>query len=304
MVRHSDRHTRHQSCRRRAQGERRTFPDDFRNVAAGIAQADTDGRYLRVNGRFCEILGDSADELVGVRFSDITHPDERAEGLAKVARMRTGDIDTFSVERRYIRKDGTIVWCNLSIRSLRDAGGAVESSIGRDRGHLRAQGGRGSVARERGAIPRFLRPCVDWLCDDEPGRQHHRRQSGSLRDHGLRPGGHSRSRLSTTDPSGRSGCEPEAGRTDARRRNSELRRREPLRPEGRRQRLGPQKRFACPWRRRIRRDGSSRLWKISPPASKPRRRCGGGPPQGRVPGHARPRAAQPAGADPQRPRRS
>ena len=101
----------------------------FENAAVGMTHTARNGRFLSVNGRFCAILGYSAEELVARTFHDVTHPDDLESDLAEVRRMLAGCIDTFSMEKRFVREDGTAVWCNLTVGCVRDAGGALNSFI-------------------------------------------------------------------------------------------------------------------------------------------------------------------------------
>lgn len=97
----------------------------FDNAAVGIAQVAMGGALVRVNRRLAEILGYPPEELLGKRFVDITHPDDIAENLAHSQKMRAGEIDEFAMEKRYVRKDGSIVWANLNVRCVRDSTGAI-----------------------------------------------------------------------------------------------------------------------------------------------------------------------------------
>ncbi|MEI7608133.1 MAG: EAL domain-containing protein [Rhodospirillaceae bacterium] len=88
----------------------------FEQAAVGVALIDTNsGNFLRINQRYCEILGYTAEEMLDVTFMGITHPDDLDADLANMARLRAGDIREFSMEKRYFRKDGTTVWVSLSV---------------------------------------------------------------------------------------------------------------------------------------------------------------------------------------------
>jgi PAS domain S-box-containing protein len=90
---------------------------------AGIGQAQTDpktGRYLRVNNRFCEMVGYSADELLTMTFLDITHPEDRAASMQHLLELLRTGIDKLSAEKRYIRKDGSIVWGRVTSTLVHD----------------------------------------------------------------------------------------------------------------------------------------------------------------------------------------
>jgi PAS domain S-box-containing protein len=105
-----------------ADSERR-FRDTFELAAVGIAHVSLDGRFLRVNDRFCAITGYSADELTQTGFAAITHPDDIEPDLVLVRRLLGGEIDTFTMEKRYLRKGGGIVWVTLTASLARDADG-------------------------------------------------------------------------------------------------------------------------------------------------------------------------------------
>ncbi len=87
------------------------------------------GQWLLVNRRYCEIVGYSAEELAEKTFQDITHPDDIAVDLAQRQRVLSGAISNFSMEKRYIRKDGTPVWINLTVGSARTAHGPIDYFI-------------------------------------------------------------------------------------------------------------------------------------------------------------------------------
>ena len=95
----------------------------FDQAAVGIAHVATDGRWLRINDKLCTILGYPRDELLGMSFQDITHPDDLEADLGLVRQVVSGDIKTYSMEKRYVRKDGSLIWCDLTVSSTRTAAG-------------------------------------------------------------------------------------------------------------------------------------------------------------------------------------
>lgn len=100
------------------------FRGTFENAAVGMAQVTLDGRWLRVNERFCEITGYSTEELLaGMTFQDITYPDDLEEDLAQLDRMVRGEIHSYQMEKRYFHKDGRLVWINLTAALERDEEG-------------------------------------------------------------------------------------------------------------------------------------------------------------------------------------
>lgn len=91
------------------------FRATFEQAAVGIAHVGPDGRWLRVNRKLCEIVGYSQEELLARTFQDITHPDDLGADLDCVCRMLARELDTYSMEKRYLRKDGNGVWINLTV---------------------------------------------------------------------------------------------------------------------------------------------------------------------------------------------
>jgi diguanylate cyclase (GGDEF)-like protein/PAS domain S-box-containing protein len=93
----------------------------------GLALVAVDGTWRRVNRALCEIVGYSEAELATRSLQDLTHPDDHDADREYVRRMLAGEIRTFVMEKRYLHKQGRIVWVNLSASLLRDEhGDAVE----------------------------------------------------------------------------------------------------------------------------------------------------------------------------------
>jgi PAS domain S-box-containing protein len=102
------------------------FRATFENAAVGMAHMDSDLRWIRANEALCRIVGWSHDELAARTLRDISHPDDLAEELAHIGQMRRGKIDSYAMEKRYVRKDGTIVWGKLTISCVRRPDRSVE----------------------------------------------------------------------------------------------------------------------------------------------------------------------------------
>ena len=88
--------------------------DEFRSLfelsAVGAAQVSPEGRYVRVNQKFCQMLGYSEQELLQRRVVDVTHPDDREATAAGLnSSFNVGEPEEYSIEKRYIRKDDEIV---------------------------------------------------------------------------------------------------------------------------------------------------------------------------------------------------
>jgi PAS domain S-box-containing protein len=96
------------------------FRITFNQAAVGIAHISPDGHFLRVNRKYCDIVGYNYDELIKRTFWDITHPDDRENDRKILHQLLDGTIDTTAFEKRYIRKDGSIVWVNLTSSAVRE----------------------------------------------------------------------------------------------------------------------------------------------------------------------------------------
>jgi len=105
------------------------FRRTFELAASGIAQVSLDGRFLDVNPRLCEMLGYSEGELIGRSVKEVSHPDDRDVTDPQRGLMRAGDVDNVRFEKRYLRKDGTAVWINLTVALARNAQGEPQHEI-------------------------------------------------------------------------------------------------------------------------------------------------------------------------------
>ena len=98
----------------------------FEQAAVGIAHVGTDGAWLRVNQRLCDMLGYTREELSRITFADVTHPDDVGANVEHLRKLLAGDEDTYDTEKRYFRKDGSSVWVSLSVALIRDEDGAPD----------------------------------------------------------------------------------------------------------------------------------------------------------------------------------
>ena len=101
----------------------------FENAAVGIARVARDGRFVDVNQRLCQIVGYTREELLTRTFAEITHPDDRETDLKAMQEMLAGRGSPYLREKRYYRKDGSVVWCNLSVALVRKPDGAPDYFI-------------------------------------------------------------------------------------------------------------------------------------------------------------------------------
>jgi diguanylate cyclase (GGDEF)-like protein/PAS domain S-box-containing protein len=113
--------------RQAAIAERRRSEELFRSAfdhsAIGMALVATDGRWLKVNQSLCEITGYTEAELLATTFQAITHPEDLGADLDRVNAVLDGTSRTYQMEKRYLRKDGNIVWVLLSVSLVRDPSG-------------------------------------------------------------------------------------------------------------------------------------------------------------------------------------
>ena len=105
------------------------FRNTFENAAVGFAIVGLDGRWLKVNDRVCSITGYPREELLTKTFADITYAEDLEFDLAQARRLVTGELETYNVEKRYVRKDGSLVWINLTVSLQRDSTGAPRNFI-------------------------------------------------------------------------------------------------------------------------------------------------------------------------------
>ncbi len=95
----------------------------FDQAPIGAAIIGRDYRFLRVNNELCRILGYSREELLAMHFPNIIHPDDVLLNLECARKILAGEIEQFQEDKRYIRKDGRVLWLRLSVRMMKDARG-------------------------------------------------------------------------------------------------------------------------------------------------------------------------------------
>jgi PAS domain S-box-containing protein len=113
--------------------ERRTqtelFENAFDHAPIGIALVALDGRLMKLNSAFCDIIGYEVDEAVTLDFQTITHPDDLAGDLGLLSRLIAGVIPSYQLEKRYIRRSGRIVWVKLSASLVLGSDGSPKHLI-------------------------------------------------------------------------------------------------------------------------------------------------------------------------------
>jgi len=101
------------------QASEQRFRVTFDYAAVGIAHVATDGRWLRVNRKLCDIVGYTREELLQRTFQDITHPEDLQADLEYVRQSLAGELESYSMEKRYIHKSGSLVWIYLTVALVR-----------------------------------------------------------------------------------------------------------------------------------------------------------------------------------------
>jgi two-component system, cell cycle sensor histidine kinase and response regulator CckA len=119
--------TRDISERKRAEDDLRRSEARFRNYfelpIIGIAMTSLEKEWIDVNDRLCSILGYTREDLMQKKWDEITHPDDLDADVKQFNRMMAGEIQGYSMEKRFIRKNGAPVWTSMSIRCVRLPGG-------------------------------------------------------------------------------------------------------------------------------------------------------------------------------------
>ena len=106
------------------------FRTAFDHAPIGMDLVDLEGRFLQVNAALCELTGYTEEELLSRTFQDITHPDDTEADLARVQQLLAGEVPVYQMEKRYIRKDGQVIWGRVHSSLVRDQHGTPLHYIG------------------------------------------------------------------------------------------------------------------------------------------------------------------------------
>jgi len=102
----------------------------FEQAAIGIAHLTLDEEWISVNQRYCEITGYSREEILTFKVEHLTHPDDVPASLEFIRRIRSGELPEYRMEKRYIRKNGAVIWVHLTVSIVRSATGAPLYLVG------------------------------------------------------------------------------------------------------------------------------------------------------------------------------
>lgn len=91
-------------------------------AAVGMVLTDANGRWLRLNKAYAEMLGYSVDELMDMGFMDVTHPADRGKDKRAIAQLKAGKTERYSLEKRYVRRDGSHFWVRVHISGVFEDG--------------------------------------------------------------------------------------------------------------------------------------------------------------------------------------
>jgi PAS domain S-box-containing protein len=120
--------------RKRAETALRDSEERFRKIfedgPLGVTLVDLGARIQHVNRRLCETLGYSEQEIITLGIQGITHPDDWERYRSLGSRLRQGEIPSYTIEKRYLRKDGRVIWGQLTVSLMCDAAGQPTHAIG------------------------------------------------------------------------------------------------------------------------------------------------------------------------------
>jgi len=105
------------------------FENAFHHASIGKALVGLDGRFMKVNPAFCNLVGYPAHEMLDLDFQTITHAEDLDADLGLLGRLMAGEIPSYQMEKRYIRADQTIVWVHLSVSMVADPDGRPKHLI-------------------------------------------------------------------------------------------------------------------------------------------------------------------------------
>ncbi|MBC7682961.1 MAG: PAS domain S-box protein, partial [Ferruginibacter sp.] len=131
------------------------FRATFETAAIGIVHIGLDHRWLRVNPAMYSLTGYTAEELVAMAYTDLTHPDDLADDLLQVQLLLAGEITSYKIEKRFIHRSGRDVWVTATTAALRDAEGRPLYLIGALEDITRQKAALAQLERQRLFVERL-----------------------------------------------------------------------------------------------------------------------------------------------------
>ena len=122
--------TERRQAERRLRDSEERYRATFEQTAVGVCEVDPQGRFIRGNRRFCDLLGYERHELLLKSMDEVSHPGDRKLEYRLIKELETGGRETYTVEKRYLKKDGTQVWGNTTVSMVREAGGGPKYFVG------------------------------------------------------------------------------------------------------------------------------------------------------------------------------
>ncbi len=148
------------------------FRASFEQAAVGMSHVDPEGVFLKVNQRLCDMLGYSRKELLELSFMDITHPEDLEEELVQLQRLADGKISSYSLEKRYLGKDGSVCWGHMTRSAVHGHSGEVAYFIGVIEDINQRKQAEAALVESEARFQQIARSIDDvvWLMDLEQDR--------------------------------------------------------------------------------------------------------------------------------------
>jgi PAS domain S-box-containing protein len=142
------------------------FRVTFEQAAVGVAHVGLDGRWLKVNQTLCNILGYTREELLSRTFQDITYLEDLESDLNYVQQLLAGEIENYCMEKRYVCKDGQLLWANLTVALVRQTDDVVDTNL--------------ASAVSSIGMPKYFISIVEDISDRKQGEQTLKKRSQEL----------------------------------------------------------------------------------------------------------------------------
>jgi PAS domain S-box-containing protein len=135
----------------------------FRHARIGMVITDSQGRLLEANPAFSAMLGYEEHELLGRSFTEFTHPDERDGNLRLMAEMRAGTRSGFDLEKRYVARDGSVIWAQVNVSLTREPDSGAGFAIAQVQDISARKRAEHAAAEERQLLRALLETTTDQI---------------------------------------------------------------------------------------------------------------------------------------------